>query len=49
MLGADVHTLDHDPAIVQQDIDHLAALAFIFEAATDDFHRVAFANLYSHS
>jgi hypothetical protein len=48
MLGADVHTLAYNTAVINKNIDHFTALAFIFEAATDDFNGVAFANLYFH-
>jgi hypothetical protein len=49
VLGANVHTLDYHTAVIKENIDHLTALAFIFEAATDDFNGVAFANLYFHT
>jgi hypothetical protein len=49
VLGANVHTLDYNAAVIKQNIDHFTTLAFIFEAATDDFHSVAFANLYFHT
>jgi hypothetical protein len=49
VLGADVHTLDYNTAVIKENIDHLTALAFIFEAAADDFNSVAFANLYFHT
>jgi len=49
MLGANVHTLDYHTAVVNKNIDYLTALAFIFEAATDHFDSVAFANLYFHT
>src|SRR5512138_1502727 len=48
MLGADVDTLHYKAAVFQQHVDHLSALAFVFQAATNDFDGIAFTNLDSH-
>jgi hypothetical protein len=48
VLDVDVHTLYHYAIGVRQHIDDLAALAFVFEAAADNFDGIAFADLYSH-
>jgi hypothetical protein len=48
VLGVDVDTLHHNAVFVGKDIDHLAALALVFEAAADDLYRVTFTDLYSH-
>src|SRR5215207_6997446 len=49
MLGANIHTLDNNTTILQQHIDDFPALAFIFQAATNDFDGIAFTNLDSHT
>src|SRR5689334_463440 len=49
MLGANIDTLDNNAAIVQKHVDDFTALAFIFQAATNDFYGIAFTNLDSHT
>jgi hypothetical protein len=49
VFGTDIDTLHHHAILIRQDIDHFAAFAFVFEAPTDDFYSVAFANLDSHT
>jgi hypothetical protein len=49
MFCANVHALDDHTTVIQQNVDHLTALTFIFEAATDHLDGIAFANLDSHT
>jgi hypothetical protein len=49
MLGANIDTLHNNAAILQQHIDHFTALAFVFEAATNDFYGIAFTDLDFHT
>src|SRR5512138_286690 len=48
VLGANVHTLNNHAALIQEHIDDFSALALVFQAATNDFDGIAFANLDSH-
>jgi hypothetical protein len=43
-----VDTLHHDTLLLGQDFDHIAAFAFVFGAAADDFNRIAFSDFYFH-
>jgi hypothetical protein len=45
---AHINTLDNHTTLIWQYLDHFASLAFIFEATTDDFNRIAFFNFYLH-
>jgi hypothetical protein len=49
MFGANVHTLHYDAAVIQQHVVHFTAIAFILQAADNDFDSIAFTNLDSHS
>ena len=49
VLGTDIDTLHNYTTFIWQNVNHFAALSFIFEASTDNFNGIAFANLYSHS
>jgi hypothetical protein len=49
MLGANIDTLNDNAAIIQKHVDYLTALAFIFQAPTNDFDGIAFTNLDFHT
>jgi hypothetical protein len=49
VLGADIYALYNHAAVINNHINNLATFAFIFEAAADHFHCIAFSNLYFHS
>src|SRR5271157_3707922 len=49
MLGADAYALYHYAVFPHHHIDDFTALAFVLDAAADDFHSIAFTDLHSHS
>jgi hypothetical protein len=48
VFGAEIDTLHNHPAFLRVYPDDLAALAFVFETATDNFDSIAFTDFYIH-
>src|SRR5208337_2970809 len=49
VLGTNAYTLHHHTVLFHHHIDDFTAFAFVFEAAADNFHSIAFTDLHSHS